>query len=155
MREVASVGVTGTDGEIQFPANTARAKAEKNSGGTSNRVMTIGRVEWHLWNWERWQQHSRSPGKLPKRASGGIENFSSLDWNSQTAYEESDRRAAAAVQAVLDGLDHRCRLAVYLKFGIAEPSAYLSLFRSKDEQSDCYATACAILAVELPKRAQC
>lgn len=122
---------------------------------TSSAVLPQARVDWHLANWERWQRYSRSPGRLPNRASGGMSGYRNSDNHDRDEYDEADRIAAAAVDAVLCGLPAKLKLSVHLKFGIAEPEAYLSLFRSRSEQTEAYAQACAILARELPKRAQC
>lgn len=110
--------------------------------------MPPDRVEWHLWNWERWMQHSRPPGKMPGRASGGLEGYTGYDGDCTEQDAEADRFAGAAVQAVLDGLPDAQRMAVYFKHGIVKMVGIRDIDAS-------YAVACSVLASKLPKRGLC
>jgi len=109
--------------------------------------MTPDRIAWHLWNWNRWISRSTSPGRLPAHASGGIECYQS--WDIEGEYEEADRVAGAAVQAALDGMAQRLRLAVYVEHGIMA-----AVFRLRDHV-DAYADACMELGRLLPRRGLC
>ena len=120
------------------------------------RGLAPDRVEWYLWNWERWMERSRSPGKLPNRASGGIEVFrSGLDPDDEYAYDEMCRRCGAAVQAVLDGLQPRLRLAVYVRHSISHESALRAVYVLRGDPEANYAEACGVLSVQLSARGMC
>lgn len=41
-------------------------------------MMSVDRVEWHLWNWQQQHYRSREAGEwFPSVASGGLENYTS------------------------------------------------------------------------------
>lgn len=111
--------------------------------------LSLDRVEWHLWNWERWMTFCRLPGQLPNHACVG-ENYRSYDRDSDGAYDESCRRSAVAVQAVLDGMAPRLRLTVYVKHGISE-----AVYKLRGDPEENYAEACDLLAVQLSARGLC
>lgn len=109
------------------------------------------RVDWHLWNWERWHQHWTRPGKLPRRASGRAEGFTHTgNVNDEEAmYEENDRGSAVAVQAIVGELSERHRISVYVEHGIMS-----AVYRLRDADA-AYGEACDILSVQLAKRGFC
>ncbi len=111
--------------------------------------LTPDRVEWHLWNWEQWQHHCRIPGRLSNRASGGIEGYTGYDGDCTEAYEESDRVAAAAVQALLDGMVPWLRLSVYVKHGIT------AVYRLRGDVEVAYCQACVSIGVGMARRGFC
>lgn len=111
--------------------------------------LSPDRVEWHLWNWERWMEHSRSPGKISKRASGGIVGYTGCDGDYTEEYEECDRQAAAAVQALLDGMVPWLRLSVYVRHGIT------AVYRIHGDVEVAYCQACATISVGMARRGFC
>jgi hypothetical protein len=126
------------------------------SAAEYRRGLTTDRLEWYLWIWERWMQFNRNPGRLPPRASGGFENFRSSNvFDSDTEYEEMCRRAGATVQAILDGLPVRLRLAVYVKHSISSALALASVYRLRGDPEANYAEACGVLSVQLSARGMC
>ena len=108
------------------------------------RALSADRVDWHLWNWERWQQHSVLPGRYPNHASGGLRGYSSLDIDSE--YHELDRSAGASVQAILDGMVPRLRLAVYVRHHITR------VYILRGSVDEAYDEARGILAAGLAQR---
>lgn len=113
----------------------------------SSAALSQDRVEWHLWNWNNWMQYSTSPGKHCNHASGGIRGYTNFDVEAE--YEEGDRVAARAVQAVLDDMPQRLRIAVYVAHGVMA-----AVFRLRNSDT-AYDEACCILAVQLAKRGMC
>jgi hypothetical protein len=110
-------------------------------------TLSPDRVEWHLWNWTEWMRHSRSPGALPKRASGGCSGYRSYDIEYE--YAEADRVAAVAVQAIIDGMPPRQRTAVYVEHGVMS-----AVYRVRDHDA-AYTDACNILGAQLASRGMC
>jgi hypothetical protein len=80
--------------------------------------MTDDRIDWHLWNWERWMRRDRGRGAgYPRQASGGIGRSHRSDFD--TMVETADSRCARAVDAIVGGLTPACRGALYNKHGLA------------------------------------
>lgn len=80
-------------------------------------AVTDDRLEFHLWNWENWQRRSRfwSFRRLwyPGRASGGMGNSGSIDFDAMVAHV--DTRCAKAVEAALNNCAPAERCAVHHK----------------------------------------
>lgn len=106
------------------------------------------RVDWHLWNWERWMHCASLPGRLSKQASGGVRGYTNYDGDYTEEYAEADRSAAAAVQAILDGLPPAQRTAVYVRYRIVTHHGIVNV--------DAYFTeACSVIAAQMPRRGFC
>ena len=111
------------------------------------RMMTSERIEWHLWNWTNWMQQPSRQGTFSNRASGGLRGYTNFDIESE--YEEADRVAAAAVQAILDGMTQRLRIAVYVQHGVMS-----AVYRVRDADA-AYVEACSLLGAQLARRGLC
>lgn len=120
--------------------------AEMNAIVRARVYMTEDRIDWHLWNWERWMTFNSVPGRLPRCASGGVSGYTSLDWDSSADYFELDIRLGAAVQAVIDGLSQRQQIAVKVQHGIMS-----AVYRLRDH-SDAYEQARAEIGCGLHRR---
>jgi hypothetical protein len=110
---------------------------------TATCALTDDRVDWHLWNWQRWQQHSRSPGQFSGRASGGIIGRSSVD--SDEMLNELERNCATATEACLWDMSPRHRLSVHIVYEIN------TVYRLRDLEA-AYAEARGFLAMGLWRR---
>jgi hypothetical protein len=108
-------------------------------------VLSPERIEWHLWNWERWMHFCRLPGQMPKVASSGA-RYTSTDWDSSLDYDELDRRLGESTAAAIDGLDARLRTAVLVEHGIMAKA-----YRRPDHAA-AYGQACAALGAALHRR---
>jgi len=70
------------------------------------------RLLWHLRNWVAWHRKGNSVGVwYSSRASGGIGKSGSTDFEAMCA--NSDNTLAMAVDALVDDLPQRERLAIY------------------------------------------
>lgn len=77
-------------------------------------------IEFYLENWVRWMESGGKPDAVPDHASGGAENYSSMDWDAcQTAYEQMDLRNAIATNATIEDLDPAERAAIYSQYLVA------------------------------------
>lgn len=61
-------------------------------------------LEWNLENWARWMSGGARPQGLPRSASGGLSNYTTLDVNNERAYGKLDAWAASATNAAIDDL---------------------------------------------------
>jgi len=120
-----------------------RRRATLPVGQGMTTALSDERVGWHLWNWERWQQYSRSPGRYPSRASSGIIGSSHLDFDETLA--GIDRNNAEATEAVLWDMTPQLRLAVHVTHRIN------SVYRVRDVES-AYAIARVELGIGLARR---
>ena len=107
--------------------------------------MTDERVEWHLWNWERWQFRGGKPRlKLPARASGGIGRSHRLDFDEMV--ERVDARCARAVNAIVwHDLSEPQKTAVLYEHGVILMHGLKDLLASYD-------AACERIRRELMRR---
>lgn len=67
----------------------------------------------HLQNWAAWMERDDPPDGVPREASGGAENYSTLDAHSELAYAKLDAWAAENTNAVIDGLPDAEQAAIY------------------------------------------
>lgn len=118
------------------------------------RGLSEDRVAWYLWTWEQWMQHSRNEGRYPSRAAVA-QNGRRFQFDFDEAYDESCRASGAAVQAILDGMVPRLRLAVYVKHSISDQNALRAVYVLRGDPEENYREACAILAVQLNARGLC
>ena len=87
---------------------------------TSQRItrgLTLKRVEWHLWNWERWQNRPEADGDYPSKASSGLGRSSTRDFDEMA--DAAEVRCAEAVDVVIEELPPALRAAVRHMHGIA------------------------------------
>lgn len=95
-------------------------------------------VELQLENWARWMGSGRAVDKLPTRASGRLENYTTMYGDSDAAHEALDIRLAVTTNAVIAGLEpaeqcalhHKYLSAVY-RFNRGQYSAMLMLAKLK------------------------
>lgn len=70
-------------------------------------------VEYHLRNWVTWMHGGERPDGLPKRASGGLENYTSFDSEGWTAWEKLDKWTAEATNAAIESLKMNEQCAIH------------------------------------------
>lgn len=72
--------------------------------------MDDDRLRWHLANWQAWMHHHNLRLGYPTKAVG-MHSQASRDFDEMV--ETADARCAAAVDAIIDGLNARSRAAIY------------------------------------------
>lgn len=70
-------------------------------------------TEWHLGNWSDWMRRGELPEGMPDQASGGAENYTNYDADSERAYSALDMWAADTTNAVVHGLQGHETAAIY------------------------------------------
>lgn len=108
--------------------------------------MSKERVEWHLWNWERWMFRRGGIFRsmwYPGKASGGMGRSHCSDFDEMV--EAIDRRCAKAVDAAIYDLPQPQRLAIHHKH-------LGSVYRVRCDLDTTYAEACVGVGRELAKR---
>ena len=70
-------------------------------------------TEWHLWNWRDWMYRPDLPEGVPREASGGLENYTTHDLDSERALAAHDIWAAENTNAVIEGLDGGQKIAIH------------------------------------------
>lgn len=74
-------------------------------------------IEFYLENWARWMDSGGKPDELPDHASGGAENYTSMDWETcDKSYEQMDLRNAVMTNAVIEDLGPIERAAIYCQY---------------------------------------
>lgn len=73
--------------------------------------MNTDRIEWHLWNWARWQYRGALVNGYASRASGGFRSGALREFDALVI--EADNACALAVDAILNGCDMAERCAVH------------------------------------------
>lgn len=71
-------------------------------------------LDWHLSNWARWMSLDRVTRGAPTRACGCTSWGDS--WDNDTAESRYERKQAACVNALIDGLNSAQRAAVYHQY---------------------------------------
>jgi hypothetical protein len=74
------------------------------------------RVEDLLRNWVTFMHGEAKPAGYPKRACGGVTNYTSLDLENVAAYENLDRELAEKTDAVIAGLTPVEQCAVHHRY---------------------------------------
>jgi hypothetical protein len=69
------------------------------------------RIDWHLWNWTRWQHTGALVVGYASRASGGFRSGSLHEFDAMVV--EADNECAIAVDVILAGLSPAQRCAVH------------------------------------------
>jgi len=75
-------------------------------------------VDWNLTNWAKWLSYGGLPEGLPDKASGGLENYTSLDRDSDGEYEKLDERLAEITDVVVSELDEPYKAVIKHAYGI-------------------------------------
>lgn len=109
--------------------------------------LSLARVEWHLWNWERWMRRPSREGEPPSTASGW--DGRTYDHDSERGYDTSCIVAAKAVDAVIDGLSQRLRIAIHVEHDLVA-----AVYRMRDHEA-AYGEACCALSALLSARGLC
>lgn len=107
--------------------------------------MTDERLDWHLWNWERWQFRGGMPRlRLPGRASGGMGRSHCSDFDEMV--QRVDTRCARVVNAIVwHTLPEPQKVAVLYEHGVI-------LMHGLKDLLAAYDAACERIKRELMKR---
>lgn len=73
-------------------------------------------VDLHLQNWVRWMHGESKPAGLPKKASGGMQNYTSFDSEGWQAWEKLDEWTAEATNAAVESLPPSQQAAISHKY---------------------------------------
>jgi hypothetical protein len=65
------------------------------------------RLEQHLQTWAAWMRGPEVPDGLPTEACGGMDNYSTIDRDSDAAYEKLDFWVAETVNTVINDIGER------------------------------------------------
>jgi hypothetical protein len=65
------------------------------------------RLEQHLRTWADWMRGPDRPDGLPTEASGGVENYSTIDRDSDSSYEKLDFWIAETTNTVIEDIGNR------------------------------------------------
>ncbi len=76
------------------------------------------RLEQHLQTWAEWMRGPEVPDGLPSEGCGGVENYKSLDRDSDSAYEKLDFWIAETTNVVIEDI------------GIQHPAQKAALYRA-------------------------
>jgi hypothetical protein len=103
-------------------------------------------VERLLRNWVTWMHGGSRPAGYPKRACGGVTNYTSMDLENVAAYENLDRDLAERTNACIDDLAPVERCAIYNRY-------LQAVFRfPRESREDALARAMKNLEAGLKKR---
>lgn len=105
--------------------------------------MTGERLDWMLWNWERWMHRSSHRLGYKPTASGGMGRSGSDDFDEMV--DRADSRCAQAVDALVEGLTPAQHAAVYHKHLAAA-------FRVRGDLDALYRDACEAIRRGLVRR---
>lgn len=138
LESVAMVSASGICSAGQHPPSRTLEDPKGLIHGRA--MMDDARIDWHLWNWERWMQDGRIVRGYPSRASVGG-STASRDFDAMVA--DADNRCAMACDAIIESLPLREHAAVY--------SAHLTAVRRVD-LTGAYDTAKAKIGRSLDRR---
>ena len=100
--------------------------------------LTHERVEWHLWNWERWINSSRLPGLMPSRANG----FAVCAPDVDETLDNLNRGLGDTCDRAIRELPPPMRMAIHAHHHIA-------VWRGEGDRHALYVHACARLGRSL------